>query len=192
MSPIFKPFDVQRIKQHRLQKASLRDRIIAQLIDGVLLGVLCSAIFYIFSNGDIYSVWVSPVIPQFLLEVEKSHAGSLPDIWWGGYYATMLMPYGKAVHLNYPAPLLWGLYGVYYTFFIAKKGQTPGKIVKQLVVLDQNHRPVSMSKSFSRWLGSVVSILPLGLGVWWAAIDPNGQTWHDKLVNTSVYYYEKR
>ncbi len=192
MHSIFTPFEIQRIKQYRLQKASLRDRFIAQFIDGILLGVTCSLIFYIFSNGNIYSIWISPVVPQFLLEVDNSHASRLVDFWWGGYYTSVVLPYGKTIHLNYPAPLLWVLYGAYYTFFIAKNGQTPGKIAKQLVVMDQDKQLVVLSKSFSRWLGSVVSIFPAGVGFWWAAIDPNGQTWHDKFANTSVFYYEKR
>jgi hypothetical protein len=37
-----------------------------------------------------------------------------------------------------------------------------------------------------------LSLLPLGLGYWWAFWDPHRQTWHDKIMNTYVVKNEPR
>ena len=52
-----------------LQRAGLKDRIIAQLIDGIILGVLSGVLLALLSRGQVFAVWISPMIPFYLLQV---------------------------------------------------------------------------------------------------------------------------
>ena len=80
--------------------------------------------------------------------------------------------------------LLWALYFVGFT---ATCGQTPGKRIMSLRVVDESGKPVDWNIAFIRFLiGYPVSILSLGLGFYWALVDKNNQAWHDKIAGTLV------
>jgi uncharacterized RDD family membrane protein YckC len=163
----------------------------AQLIDGIILGVVCGTMFFVLSGGEVHSIWVSPMIPQYLLEVSQDHINKPLDFLWGGNYFSISLFYEKTFHLAYPAPLVWIIYGLYYTLFAAIMGQTPGKMVKNLVILDLDQKQIPFSRSLFRWLGYIISLLPFGLGFWWAARNENNQGWHDLLTSATVLYFEK-
>ena len=64
---------------------------------------------------------------------------------------------------------------------------TPGKMALKLRVLDaESGNTASVRQCIGRYLGYVVSTLPLGLGFFWAAFDRRKQGWHDKLAGTVV------
>jgi uncharacterized RDD family membrane protein YckC len=180
----------------RLKIASPRDRIIAQLIDSIFLSVVCSMIIFQFSSGKIYSLWVAPIVTQFLLEVGKDVQADSANFWWGGHFFSIHLPYGKDIFLHYPAPLLWLVYCLYYTLFTIFTKQTPGKMMKRLVVLPEkvelnsSQIPISPIKSFLRWGMYYLSLAPVGLGFWWGSFSSNKQTWHDRICKTQVYYFE--
>ncbi len=80
--------------------------------------------------------------------------------------------------------LLWSLYFVGFT---AACGQTPGKRIMGLHVVNENGAPVDWSAASVRFfIGYPVSLLPLGLGFYWALVDKNNQAWHDKIAGTLV------
>jgi len=80
--------------------------------------------------------------------------------------------------------LLWSMYFVGFT---AACGQTPGKRIMNLHVINENGMPVDWGASTIRfWIGYPVSLLPLGLGFYWALVDKNNQAWHDKIAGTQV------
>jgi len=80
--------------------------------------------------------------------------------------------------------LLWGMYFVGFTVAC---GQTPGKRILGLHVVDENGAPVDWDAASIRFLiGYPVSLLPLGLGFYWALVDKNNQAWHDKIAGTLV------
>lgn len=188
MIPILHHYDPSK-QYATFQPASLRDRVIAQLIDGIILGVVCSLLFVAFSNGRIYSAWVAPILPQFLLEVSRGFQTDAAYFWWGGYFFSIHLPYGKNIFLHYPAPLLWLVYGLYYFLFTSRGGQTPGKMLKRLVVLQDPHSAPSPGKALLRWMAYYLSLFPLGLGFWWKGFSKDGKTWHDKLCKTQVYHF---
>ncbi len=190
MNHILNRFDFSRVRSYRLKTATLRERIIAQLIDGFLLGIVASFLYLLLSRGQLFSVWISPMFPQFLLEVDPAYSASTGALWWGGKYLTVALFYGKTIHLAYPSPLLWMVYAGYYTLFTSLYGQTPGKMVKKLVVVDENRRTLSLFHSLLRWIGYLVSFLPVGLGFWLMTRHPEGQTWHDRWQKSRVYSFE--
>jgi len=172
-----------------LKTASIRDRIIAQLIDGIFLSAICSVIIFLFSNGKIYSLWVAPIVPQFLLEVKEGAKTSIDNFWWGGYFYSVHLPYGKEIFLHYPAPVLWIVYCLYYFLFTVFTSQTPGKMMKRLVILNATKKSLSISTSFVRWVAYYLSFVPLGLGFWWGSFSRDERTWHDKICRTQVYQF---
>ena len=191
MAPIFHRYHFDQKRYYRLHPASIRDRIMAQLIDGMILGFICSGLFYMFSDGNLYSVWVSPMVPQYIVEAAAGYSPDPADFWWGGYYGTFTLPYGKTIHLSYPSPLLWLIYIIYYAGLTGVYGQTPGKMAKKLVVLDSAQNRVSGAAAVRRWLGYLVSVLPLGIGLWWKISVAPGQTWHDAISRSQVYMFDR-
>jgi uncharacterized RDD family membrane protein YckC len=77
----------------------------------------------------------------------------------------------------------------YFTYFHGSTGQTPGDIalgIKIVDLRDGTGRPIGYPRAFVRWLGSIVSAIPLFLGYFWMLWDPEKQTWHDKMAGSAV------
>ncbi len=66
------------------------------------------------------------------------------------------------------------------------KGTTVGGLICHLQVVRVDGRPIDWPTAIVRALGCYVSLIPLGLGFIWVAIDPERQSWHDKLAGTTV------
>ena len=80
---------------------------------------------------------------------------------------------------------------IYTILLIAMNGQTVGKQVAGIIVLQPNGNVLSLRASAVRFFVSLISALPLGLGFWWALWDKNSHTWHDKAANTTVFRWEE-
>ena len=80
--------------------------------------------------------------------------------------------------------LLWA---TYFIGFTAACGQTPGKRIMSLQVVHESGEAVDWETTLIRFLiGYPVSLLPLGLGFYWALADRNNKAWHDKIAGTLV------
>lgn len=67
------------------------------------------------------------------------------------------------------------------------KGATPGKLAMSAKVVDaKTGGAVRPGQAVLRYLGYVLSTLPLGVGFLWIALDRKKQGWHDKLAGTVV------
>ena len=83
-------------------------------------------------------------------------------------------------------------YWLYYWLFTGLKGQTPGKMVVGLKVINaQGDRPGLGCAALREVLGRVISIIVLCLGFLWIAFDNSKQGWHDKIAGTYVVRAEK-
>ena len=72
------------------------------------------------------------------------------------------------------------------SFWIYKQA-TPGKMAIGSRIVDaRSGGPMSFTQSVVRYLGYLVSVFPLGLGIWWVAFDAKKQGWHDKMAGTIV------
>ena len=74
----------------------------------------------------------------------------------------------------------------YYPFFWVRSGQTPGKRLLHLKVVRRDGQPLSWGTAIARYLGYIVSALPLYLGFLWILWDRNKQGFHDKIAGTVV------
>lgn len=64
---------------------------------------------------------------------------------------------------------------------------TPGKMATNLKVVDADSgKPMTLLQATARYLAYIPAILPLGLGLFWVAIDEKKQGWHDKIADTVV------
>lgn len=76
----------------------------------------------------------------------------------------------------------------YYTLFWTLNGQTPGKLLLGVRVVTLEGGQLSFKRSLVRFVGYILSALPLYAGFVWIVIDNRRQGWHDKLAGTFVVY----
>jgi uncharacterized RDD family membrane protein YckC len=74
----------------------------------------------------------------------------------------------------------------YFTYFHGTTGQTPGKRLMGLRVVQDTGESLSLGTAFLRWVGYIVSALPMLMGFIWAGVDRRKQAWHDKIAGTVV------
>jgi uncharacterized RDD family membrane protein YckC len=71
--------------------------------------------------------------------------------------------------------------------FWAERQGTPGKLVLGLRIVDAETGGMpGIRRLVLRYVGYLVSALPLGLGYLWVLWDPRRQGWHDKMARTLV------
>lgn len=76
---------------------------------------------------------------------------------------------------------------VYGSFFLWKYGQTPGKKIMKLKVVDINYQPIGFGTALLREsIGKFLSSITFELGYFWVLINSKRQAWHDKLAKTYV------
>ena len=69
-------------------------------------------------------------------------------------------------------------------------GRTVGMRFLGLRVVGTDGHLIGYGTALIRWLGLVVSLSVLFLGVIWVAFDPQKQGWHDKVAGTYVVYVQ--
>ena len=75
---------------------------------------------------------------------------------------------------------------LYFTYFHGTTGQTIGKKILGIKVVQSTGRPMTLGIAFLRWVGYIVSGLVFCLGYIWIAFDERKQGWHDKIASTCV------
>ena len=77
---------------------------------------------------------------------------------------------------------------LYFCYFWSAQGggQTLGMRVLNIKVVRTDGTPLTFVQAFIRYIGLIVSIVCLFIGVIWAAFDANKQGWHDKIAGTYV------
>jgi len=79
---------------------------------------------------------------------------------------------------------------LYYTYFWSSSspwpGQTIGNKLLNIRVIKTDGSDLSITTALIRYVGLIISILAIFIGVIWAAFDPNKQGWHDKIAGTYV------
>jgi len=87
---------------------------------------------------------------------------------------------------GYGLALLVGI--AYYTYCEGgERGQTIGKSACGIRVRSlDGGGPIGYTRGFLRYIGRILSTIPLLLGYFWMLWDPQKQTWHDKIANSVV------
>jgi uncharacterized RDD family membrane protein YckC len=63
---------------------------------------------------------------------------------------------------------------------------TFGEMILKLKVVDLYGKRISVLRSFFRCITTFISILPVGLGIWYMTTDPKKRAWHDLIAGTYV------
>ncbi len=75
----------------------------------------------------------------------------------------------------------------YLILFTGIKGQTPGKMVAGIIVVDDEGHVPGVAVAIPReMVGRLIASAALGLGLAWISLDPKRQGWHDKIAGTYV------
>jgi len=74
----------------------------------------------------------------------------------------------------------------YFTLCVGWRGQTPGKMLFRLRIIRVTGEEVGYGRAFVRWIGQILSVLPLGIGFLMVAVSRKKQGLHDKLAGTYV------
>jgi uncharacterized RDD family membrane protein YckC len=65
-------------------------------------------------------------------------------------------------------------------------GQTLGMRAWRIRLVRSDGRALGWPQAALRFWAAVIALLPLGLGLWWGALDPERRGWHDRLARTRV------
>lgn len=80
----------------------------------------------------------------------------------------------------------WSLAGVYAVLSWRRGGQTLGMRPWRLRVTDAQGASAAPRALWLRYAAGGLSLLAGGLGFWWAWIDRDRLTWHDRISNTRM------
>jgi len=144
-------------------------RVGAALIDCIIFILLLTPIMYFIYGG---SYWHAEIhYDEHLGYVQNTSA--FHGFW--DFFLNLVLPFIATV------------------WFWIKFQATPGKMATKLRVVDaETGDTLSLGKSIGRYFAYIVSFLPLGLGIFWIALDRRKQGWHDKLAGSVVIRSHKK
>jgi len=129
----------------------------------------------------LFGLLVAPLIVLVALR----ETPTLPD----GAVAHDLPPIAPApVMLAYSLLIVCG----FYWYFWRKNGQTLGMQAWRVRLDSIDGTRPGLQQCAIRSLVGVVSLLAAGCGYWWAWLDRDGASWHDRASNTRVVVLPKR
>ncbi len=136
--------------------ASIGRRFAALFLDGVLLALLS------------FPLSMMSSAPMMLEPASTTFDPSMFTGYFFGNFIAMILS------------------AAYYTFFIGHFGQTPGKMIMKIKVVNYDGTMPSYASAFVRHLISILSGAVILLGYIWAFFNPKKQTWHDMVAKTYV------
>ncbi len=122
-------------------------------------------------------------------------AGVLLLFFWVGQkllaspgQSNLLPPLEEVLYLATPYFLvLFITHFVYFALFHLLAGQTPGKMLFRIRVVDEGGGDISPGQAFLRTVGGLFSALSLGLG-FLPAFRPEGRSWNDRIAGTRIVW----
>ena len=89
------------------------------------------------------------------------------------------------------ASMVGWLFQLGYHWLWNSLGWSPGKRVFGLRIVTFEGGAPGLGRGFARTAGTLLSLVLLVAGYFWAAWDRRGQTWHDKIAGTYVVKVEE-
>ncbi len=153
--------------------ASYGPRLVAYVIDGLIVGLVFFVIFIVFGGVLLARGGFSDFRE---LTPEDVRTGNIP-------------PGMVAAFAGFGIVSLAGLLVTlaYFPYFWARSGQTPGMRPFGLyVVRDADGGKISIGQAILRLIGMWVSAAALYIGFIWVFVDPRRRGWHDLIAGTVV------
>lgn len=112
-------------------------------------------------------------------------------IWFVVGVASLALHRGETIRSNTLAGMvelaaLVAVTGLYATASWRRGGQTIGMKPWRLHVVAADGAAAAWSRLWLRYAVGVVSLLVAGAGFWWAWLDREGLTWHDRVSGTRL------
>ncbi len=146
-----------------LEFAPHGDRLLAYLVDGVIVFAIAA-------------VLLIAIGVQFLEWATGASAGAIVEVSAGALVATLLL-----------VMLVVLLIFLYFPFFWARGGQTPGmRLFGLRVVADRDGGRIGWGTALLRTLGLYASSAVLYLGFVWILVDKRRRGFHDLIAGTIV------
>lgn len=149
-------------------------RLVAWLIDSLLMGVLLGVVmapFLMGLSGGVMAAASGSVTAGG--DVSEEDAIAIVAAAVGGIFLIAVLAFVVQM--------------LYLVLFTGLKGQTPGKMFMGIKVMDEQGRVPGIGRAIMREvIGKFLSGLVFYLGFFWAAWDNQRQTWHDKIAGTWV------
>lgn len=145
-------------------------RLIAYLLDGILLGVLNVFVLEPLIGVIVRSPALAPLTYNLLRPVINrmgSAVNASPTTTLGMVLSVLLA-------------------GLYFVVFWTLVGRTPGMLVLGMKIVTGDGRRPGFVRSLIRYIGYFISAILFCLGFIWIGIDARKQGWHDKLAGTFV------
>ncbi|MFF3318167.1 RDD family protein [Streptomyces sp. NPDC003035] len=172
--PVEDPFLQAARAQAAARPAGLGKRLVARLVDTLVLGALVGGVSFPF---------VTQALDHIDAKIEAAkQSGTTVQVW--------LLDGTTSLHFGIALAALLVLGALYEALPTAKWGRTLGKKLCGLQVRDiEAHEPPTFGAALRRWLVyTVLGFLVVGvLNVLWCLFDrPWRQCWHDKAAHTFV------
>jgi uncharacterized RDD family membrane protein YckC len=160
--------------------SSINKRILATSIDFLGLSVILTPVMLLVER-IIYGNRNMVMIVQEIADSKGSDNISLVDLiekmnveyFFIKYFLTQMTFF---IMVGIILSVLW-------SYFSA----TPGKwLMSCRVVSADSYEKISLKQAFIRYIGYVISVFPLGIGLFIAAFNKDKKCWHDKIANTVV------
>jgi len=144
-------------------------RVVARIVDAVLLGIPFAILFAIFAvAGGLFASTSN--------SNSQSSNGAAAALFGGAFVLLYLL--ALAVTFGY------------WIYFWGKSGETIGMRLLHLRVIDANTGvPIGYGRATIRLLMTFVNTWACYIGWIWVAFDPRKQGWHDKVANSVVVHY---
>jgi uncharacterized RDD family membrane protein YckC len=144
-------------------------RVLAALIDGIIIGVPLFVIFFVVEG---------PTLTNYTTCVNNAIASGTIVSTCSGAFTGAIAPFE-----------LFGLL-VEFLYFVglwSQLGGTLGQRMLGLHVVDAaTGKHIGIGRAIGRFIGYLISSFVLSIGLIWAAFDPRKQGWHDKMASTFV------
>jgi len=151
--------------------ASHGPRLIAYIVDGLIVGAVFIAIFLVFGTALFAGAGISGF--------DNVRPSDFEDGRFSPVAAGAAIAFGLFILLGIVVSL------AYFPFFWARSGQTPGmKLFGLYVVRDSDGGKISGGQAVLRLIGLWISGIPFYLGYIWIFIDARRRGWHDLIAGT--------
>jgi uncharacterized RDD family membrane protein YckC len=101
---------------------------------------------------------------------------------------------GEAIGANNPFFFVYllGVAFIFYGWFWTHGGQTLGMRAWRVYLISGDSTGINWQQAFLRFVLSIFSWLPLGLGYWWLGLSPDKLSWHDIASGSYLIYSPKQ
>jgi len=131
---------------------------------------------------------VALYVMSLLLFIVGLLAMELGGVSIGNFAMTGDLPRGTGLFMAIFLVTAFLMNMTYFIWFHGTVGQTLGKRVFGIRVVQVSGEKMTLGIAFLRWAGSLVSGIFISLGFIWIALDGRKQGWHDKIAATLVVY----